>query len=92
MRQDKTITNLQSRLDRRAIDQLRAEVVRLSNELEAAEQRAAAAESRIDSAIADADFWHDHAMDMMHQSDNEPPTVSLTVCGEVSINRAEKST
>ena len=57
----RALSNLQRRLDRLAIDQLRREVVSLNERLERAEARAKDAESRLDSAYADSDAWREFA-------------------------------
>lgn len=57
MATDRTLKNLESRLDRLALEQLRREVIDLAERLERAEVRAAAAEARAEAAERDAEFW-----------------------------------
>lgn len=53
--QQRIIKNLQRRLDRQAINQLREEVARLAEENDHLKEQ-------LEAVRDDADFWNDHAM------------------------------
>jgi hypothetical protein len=57
------LRNLKRRLDRWELEHLREHAAELAERLEAAEQRAAEAERRLNDAEYACDFWHDQAVD-----------------------------
>lgn len=78
------LRNLQTRLDRQAIDQLRVEVARLSKLLDDAIDRAETAEYRLAQADSDAMQMHDLAMELMHETDQR---IGITQDGAIGIIR-----
>ena len=77
-----TLKRLQNKLDRIAIDQLRAEVVRLNQELEETKQELRFAQQ----AAYDADRWQDLAMDLIYEAGQQ---IGMTKEGDFGLLRKE---
>lgn len=76
---NRILANLKARLDRVAIKQLQAEVVRLHEALELAEKR-------WQDCDADASYWYDTAMMLRQELEEQTPArVGLTQTGEQVI-------
>ena len=80
------LNNLQQRFDRQAINQLRAEVSTLAQKIDELE-------SQLYSAQDEADFWHNHSIDMRLALDDENfathRSVGLNKDGEIMVVRTD---
>lgn len=72
---DQQLKRLQAKLDRQAIDQLRAEVTRLAQRVDDLEQQLAWASD-------DADRWQDLAIDMANRTDQQ---IGITRQGDIGL-------
>lgn len=81
-----TLRNLERRLDRQALTQLRHEVADLAEQLQAADQRIAQLEAELGRAVDDADTWHEQFMDLLQ--DDADARIGLMQDGTVLVCRA----
>ena len=80
------LNNLQQRFDRQAINQLRAEVTTLAQKIDELEES-------LHYAQQDADFWHNHSVDMQQALEDENfathRSVGLNKEGELMVVRTD---
>ena len=80
------LNNLQQRFDRQAINQLRAEVSTLAQKIDELEES-------LYYAQQNADFWHDHSVDMRQALEDENfathRSVGLNKEGELMVVRTD---
>lgn len=77
---DRTLKNLQRRLERLELEHLRQHALELHERLERAEAEA-------EACRASADFWHDHARMLEDELYETPPdaTIGITKSGETMV-------
>lgn len=84
--QDRVIRNLQQRLDRIAIHQLREEVARLSEENDSLRKALEREQSEKYQAEAQADYWHENFQEVSRAIDEESSvSLGLKKSGEIIV-------
>ena len=84
---NRTLSNLQKRLELAELVHLRQLAEELNERAEKAEQRADKAEAELDSAWESANFWNRFAMDQQDDDFHTHRQIGITRSGELMVVR-----